>query len=110
MTVSTIEYNSCVVVKMVGRVDSYTSPNLEETLNSYLEKGQTNLVFDMSDVSFISSKGLRMLTEAQITAKNRRGKLVLANIDPIIEESFKLVGLAGYFETYPDLTEAVGSF
>lgn len=110
MTISTTEYNQCVVVKMVGRVDSLTTPALEDMLNSYLDNGQPNLVFEMSDIDFLSSKGLRALTEIQIAAKKCRGKLVLANVDRIIEESFKLLGLEGYFEIYTDLTAAVGSF
>ena len=77
MEINTTEYNRCDVVKMAGRVDTYTAPKLQETMDALIDKGRYNLVFDMSDVDFLSSKGLWVLTETQKSTKKHRGKLVL---------------------------------
>ena len=110
MEITTTQYNRCDVVKMTGRVDTYTAPKLQETMDAVVESGKNNIVFDMSEVDFLSSKGLWVLTETQKKCKKQRGKLVLVNTDEKIRKSFNLVGMGDYFDIFDDLTAAVGSF
>jgi anti-sigma B factor antagonist len=109
--IATTHYKRCEVVKMVGRVDTYTAPKLQDVFENLTESGKFNIVFDMGEVDFLSSKGLWVLTETQKKCKKlNRGKLVLAGTNDKIKNSFELVGMRGYFEIYDDLTAAVGSF
>ena len=110
MDITTTRYFRSDVVKMSGRVDMYTSADLQKTLDEITNEGRYNIVFDMTDVEFLSSKGLHVLTKTRIKAKDNGGKLVLANANEKIRESFEWVGMADYFEIYDDLTRAVGSF
>ena len=110
MAITTTRYFRTDVVKMTGRVDTYTSADLQKALDELTRDGRYNLVFDMSEVDFLSSKGLHVLTETQIKAKNHGGKLVLVNANEKIRESFEWVGMADYFEISDDVTKAVGSF
>lgn len=111
MEITTTQYKRCDVVKMSGRVDTYTAPKLQETLDAIINEGRYNIVFDMSEVDFLSSKGLWVLTETQKKCKKfNRGRLVLVNVDEKILKSFELVGMSGYFDTYDELTAAVASF
>lgn len=110
MELTTTEYNRCDVVKMTGRVDTYTAPKLQEAMDAVIDSGKHNIVFDMEAVDFLSSKGLWVLTETQKKCKKNKGKLVLVNTDEKIRKSFDLVGMSDYFEVYDDLTAAVGSF
>ena len=110
MNVQIISHEHCDVVKMAGRVDSYTSLDLEEALDGLLEKQRTNIVFDMIEVDFLSSKGIHTLLETQKKCKQNNGKLVLASANDRILDLFKLIVLDGYFESYEDLTQAVSSF
>ena len=110
MEITTTQYSRCDVVKMTGRVDTYTAPKLQETMDAVVESGKNNIVFDMREVDFLSSKGLWVLTETQKKCKKQRGKLVLVNTDEKIRKSFDLVGMGDYFDIFDDLTAAVGSF
>ena len=110
MSITTTNYVRSDLVKMTGRVDTYTAADLEKAMNDLLENKRYNIVFDMDEVDFLSSKGLRVLTETHIQAKDHGGKLVLANTNPKIRESFEWVGMADYFEIYDNVTSAVGSF
>ena len=111
MDITTTQYNRCDVVKMAGRIDTYTAPKLQEAMDAIIEAGRYNIVFDMSEVDFLSSKGLWVLTETQKNCKKmNRGKLVLSETNDKIRSSFDLVGMGGYFEIYDELTSAVGSF
>lgn len=111
VNITTTNYKSCDIVKIIGRVDTYSAPKLQEVLDNLMETGRFNLILDMGEVDFLSSKGLWVLTETQKKCKKlNRGELVLANVIDRIKESFKLVGMDGYFEIYDDLTPAVGHF
>ena len=111
MEITTTQYKRCDLVKMAGRVDTYTAPKLQEKMNEIMEADRYKLIFDMSEVDFLSSKGLWVLTETQKACKRyNRGELVLVHVDEKIIDSFNLVGMAGYFSIFDDVTTAVGSF
>ena len=111
MDISTSRHKRCDVVKVEGRIDTYTAPQLQEVLDGLLEEGRYKIVLDMSGVEFLSSKGLWVLTETQKACKRyNRGELVLAEANDKITDSFELVGMGDYFKMYADITSAVGSF
>ena len=111
MDFKVIEYKRCEVIKAVGRIDSYTAPEMEAAFNQILEKGRYNFVFDMSEITFVSSAGWWALIRAQKTCKQlNRGELVLVKLDKVIRESMDLVGIGSYFKIFEDLTDAVGHF
>ncbi len=105
------EYKRSTVIYTSGRIDSYTAPEVEEALNQLIEKGQFNIIFDMRDVTFVSSAGWWALIRIQKEVKKMsRGELVLVKLDERIRESMDLVGIGPYFKVFDDLLEAVGSF
>lgn len=111
LSISTIQYKRCDLVKPEGRIDSYTAPQLEETLESIVDNGRFRIVMDLEDVNFISSKGWWVLIETQKKCKRyNRGQVVLACIDENIQDSLELIGLTEYFSLFDDVTAAVASF
>ncbi|HUF36938.1 MAG TPA: STAS domain-containing protein [Anaerolineales bacterium] len=110
MEITTTAYNRCDVIKMAGRVDTYTAPKLQEAMDELINDGHYNIVFDMAEVDFLSSKGLWVLTETQKKTRKHKGKLVLVHTNEKIRGSFELVGMGGYFDIFDDMTDAVGSF
>ncbi|MCK5430145.1 MAG: STAS domain-containing protein, partial [Anaerolineales bacterium] len=83
----------------------------EEALDAIMDAGRFKLVLDMTDVNFVSSKGLWVLIGAQKKCKRyRRGEVVLVNIKEEIRSAFDLVGMSDYFTMSDNITDAVGSF
>jgi anti-sigma B factor antagonist len=111
MEIKFTQYKRCDVVKADGRVDSNTAPQLEEAFKSLTEASRFKIAFDMSDVTFMSSKGWWVLIDTQKTCKRyKRGELVLVNVRNEIRGSLDLVGMGSYFKMFDDVTSAVGSF
>lgn len=105
------EYKRSTVIYTSGRIDSDTAPEVEEAMNQLIEKGQFNIIFDMRDVTFVSSAGWWALIRIQKEVKKmNRGELVLVKLDDRIRESMDLVGIAPYFTIFDDMIDAVGSF
>jgi anti-sigma B factor antagonist len=111
MELTTEQFKRCDLVKAVGRIDSQAAPQLEEALNTITEAGRYRIVFDMSDVNFISSAGLRVLIDVQKTCKRwNRGQLILAAPPERIYETLDLAGFLPLFTIFDDVLYAVGSF
>lgn len=75
-----------------GRLDTITSPELEEELKASLEGAQA-LVLDFEKLEYISSAGLRVLLSAQKTMA-KRGEMKLTHVNETVMEIFEVTGFA----------------
>lgn len=98
------------LITVEGRVDSNTSPELENALEERMNQGRYNLVLNLSGVNYMSSAGLRALVSALRTCKKKGGNVVIALPSERVAEVLSLAGLDSLFQTYDDVTLAVGSF
>jgi anti-sigma B factor antagonist len=111
MELATERYKRCDLVKVTGRVDSQTAPQLEKAFGRITDAGRFRIVLDMEAVEFLSSAGLRTMIDTQKTCKRwNRGQLVLAAAPQRIYETLDLTGLVPLFTFFDDAVGAVGSF
>ena len=82
-----------LTMKVIGRLDTTTSPQLEETLKSSLE-GINHLTMDFSSLEYISSAGLRVLLFAHKAMKKREGVMVVRGANEEVREVFTITGFA----------------
>ena len=85
----TIE-NETLTLALSGRLDTTTAPELEAVLDSGLG-GVSELVFDFSELEYISSAGLREILKAQKTM-NTQGSMKLTHVNDEIMEVFDITG------------------
>jgi anti-sigma B factor antagonist len=100
------------MLKVTGRVDHQTAPELEKALRAILDAGRRSIVVDLSDATYVSSAGIKVL---QASAKAARagvmpGDLRLAGLQPNLRELFNMLGLAEFFKIYDSAVDAVGSY
>ena len=105
MEVTTTQYKHSDLVKVNGRIDSSTAPQLAKTLDDITNVGRYRIILDLVDVEFMSSAGLRvmLLTYRESTAKN--AKMVLVGMKPEIKSSMSSTGFLRFF-TACDTREA----
>ena len=82
--------NGKAVLTPVGRLDTTTSPELEQVLTELLP-GLTELTLDFEKLEYISSAGLRVLLSAQ-KVMNKQGKMTLRHVNETISEIFEVTG------------------
>ena len=89
--IKTLNEENVCVVKLVGRLDTTTAPELEAELKKVFEEGTEKLEFDLEQLEYISSAGLRVLLYAQ---KNipENGSMVIKNVKDEIMEVFDITG------------------
>ncbi len=99
------------LVAVNGRVDASTAPQLQDTLRSIFDERRFRVVLDLSEMSYMSSAGLKVLLGALKEAKRwNRGDLRLAALQTQVHDTLNLVGLLQLFRIYTNTVEAVGSF
>ncbi len=82
--------NDKLTMAVKGRLDTTTAPSLERELKSGLN-GVSELIFDLSDLVYISSAGLRVLLSAQ-KVMNKQGKMVVQHANTDIMDVFEVTG------------------
>ena len=88
------------VIALRGELDLSTAPALDAAMQS-LPLDAAKVRLDLSELSFVDSAGLRQLV---ISHGSCAGTLTFANLQPHLEQLFKLTGLEGLFtiERRPD--------
>ena len=85
------EINAEAVTLIVsGRLDTQTAPELEKELDSILP-GIKELTFDLTNLAYVSSAGLRVILKAQ-KAMNAQGSMNLTGVNDSIMEVFDITG------------------
>ena len=92
LNIEKVAEGTSLTVKLEGRLDTTTSPQLEGELGSKLE-GVKDLVFDLEKLEYISSAGLRVLLSAQ-KLMNNQGSMVVKNSIEEIREIFDVTGFS----------------
>jgi anti-sigma B factor antagonist len=95
------------VLHMSGQMREMGADALRDELDKLLEEGYCKLVFDLGEVSFISSTGLGQMMRAFRTATSRKGYVRVANPQPLVEEVFRFTKLHTLIGIFPSVKEAI---
>lgn len=91
MQIVTKEEGTPTVFALEGRLDTNTSPQLEEYAGELYGKGVTDIVVDMSACDFVSSAGLRVIVAMQKRA-TVSGSLKFRGVQPEVMDVFTMTG------------------
>jgi anti-sigma B factor antagonist len=105
------QYKHCDLIEITGRIDSYTSPNINDVLKSLIMDNHLNIIIDLNEVSYISSSGILVFVNAQkqLIQKNQ-GKISFTSGSELILSSFKLAGFDQLFQFFDDPESALEIF
>jgi len=94
-----------VTVKLTGSLDTATAPELERQLAPVLASRATDLVFNLAELKFISSAGLRVFGAARKALKDRGGQTSFVNMQPQIKEVFEIMKSLPGVAIFKDIAE-----
>ncbi len=90
MTVTKKKNGSILLANVEGRVDTVSAPQFESEIKSDLN-GVTELVLDFSQLTYISSAGLRVLLLLQ-KVMNKQGSMKIVGANETVKEIFDVTG------------------
>jgi anti-sigma B factor antagonist/stage II sporulation protein AA (anti-sigma F factor antagonist) len=92
MNVSEEKHGDFIVLRIEGRVDATTTPQLDKKVNSLIDAAHHKIVLNFANVEYHSSAGMRLLLSATKKLKSLGGKLVLCTPSEDVMEVIKMAG------------------
>ncbi|MCL6510222.1 MAG: STAS domain-containing protein [Anaerolineae bacterium] len=107
VTSQRVEGQSTAVLKLAGRLDATTVGQLERALTDAQLSGNRVIVIDLSDLTYVSSSGLRVLLTGRSNTRKRGGEVFLCSLRPPVREVFEMVGFTAVFTIFDTLEQAM---
>jgi len=95
-----------VTLALTGRLDASNASALEERVLALINSGERRIVFDLAQLDYISSAGLRVLLVAAKRLGAADGQLALAGLRDSVREVFEIAGFSSIFQILPDAQAA----
>ena len=79
-------------IALAGRLDSTTAPELDAVLDRLLAgPGAARVVFELSELEYLSSAGIRCFVRARKIVEPKGGKVAVVNPQPSVRKVLDLV-------------------
>lgn len=96
MKIEVNKNGTVLTISPSGRLDTSTSPELQAVVSENID-GVTDLTFDLKQLDYLSSAGLRVLMSSQ-KIMNKQGDMRLINVNEDVMDIFDMTGLTDVFE------------
>ena len=83
-------------LKIRGRMGTTVAIETEKALDKILAENNTRLIFDLGDLEYLSSYGLRIILNAAKKIKMMDGKIILCSLIENVREIFDICGFGAY--------------
>ena len=94
MEVKIIDQENAKIAEIAGRVDTVTSTDLENAVSQIWNEPAVKLVFECSQMEYISSSGLRVVLKAHKQVAAAGGKFIIRNLNKEVRSVFDMTGFS----------------
>ena len=112
MNVSSRRFANAVVLHVKGRLDQDTCEAFRGDLMKSVDEaahGGGAIILDLAELDYVSSAGLRCFMLASRQAKAQQGRIFVADMQPMVEEIFRISHFNLVFQTFPTVREALAA-
>lgn len=92
----TIENGKETVIKLSGQLETLTSIDFEKEITKILASDAETVILDGTELTYISSAGLRLLLTLQKGMKSKNGAFRLRNLQPGITDILNITGFSSF--------------
>lgn len=94
------------LISLGGKLDTETYSKLEQLVQHLFQTPVQLITFDMSDLEYISSMGLRVIMEAERKVRAARGQLLITNASPSITKVLEIAKALPSMNIFTSVAEA----
>ena len=87
-----------MTARLVGRLDTPASAEVSQKIQPLLDNADQTIVLDCSELTYISSSGLRIFLTIRKAAVEKGGKVVIEGLSTEIRQVFMMTGFLQLFE------------
>lgn len=96
MTITTVKDGKKLEVIPEGRIDALTAPELERKLSNELDDTAEELVFNLENVEYLSTAGLRVFLAFSQEMEARGGSIRVVHVNEVIMRVLTLTGFQDF--------------
>jgi anti-sigma B factor antagonist len=101
--------NGIRLIKLIGKLDSAGYNSVDLKFTAHCSGDNIRVLVDLSEVSFLASIGIRMLTMNAKSLSTREGKLVLLNPQAEVQGVLDMTGISPIIPIFTDLESATAA-
>ena len=90
--------NAEITASLIGRLDTPASQEIAPQMNALAEDAAGTIVLDCTELTYISSSGLRIFLTLRKAAPEKGGRVIVKNISAEIRTVFMMTGFLNIFD------------
>jgi anti-anti-sigma factor len=94
------------LIHLIGSLDIEGVGQIETRFAGYCAGERPRIIVDLSEVDFMSSIGIRLLTLTAKSVATRGGKMVLLNPNPDVQSVLEITGIPAFIPIYSHIESA----
>jgi len=98
--------NNISLIKLIGKLDIVGVGEIETKFAGYCAGDKVRVVVDLSEMDFLASIGIRLLTLTAKAVASRGGKMVIINPIPEVQSVLEITGIPAIIPIYSHLESA----
>ena len=98
--------NGIILIKLGGRLDIIGTGKIETKFTGYCAGEKVRVIVDLSEVDFLASIGIRLLTLTAKSVASRGGKMVILNPISEVQDVLEITGIPAIIPIYSHLESA----
>ncbi len=96
------------VIEIVGELDTSTAHNVQNQILPMAERSR-KILLDMTEVTYMSSAGLRILLLLYRTIQEKHGEIVIVGLSEEIRDIMSITGFLDFFITFGSREDGIKS-
>lgn len=104
------EKDDIVILSFSGRIDAETYLLVREQIEDLFFKNKYKIIIDLKEIEYISSAGWGSFIGYVNTARNKKGDVKLANMNPEVKRVYEMIEFNELINNYNTIEEAIKSF
>lgn len=94
------------LIKLIGKLDVVGTGEIETKFAGYCSGDKVRVAVDLSEVDFLASIGIRLLTLTAKSVASRGGRMALVKPTPDVQRVLEITGIPAMIPMYSQLESA----
>ncbi len=92
------EKDGVITVVFEGRMDTKSTPEVEEDLKPLFDSESQEIVIDCSNLEYVASSGLRVLLSIAIDSQSKGKHVTIKGMNSFVSNLFEMSGFTDLFD------------
>ena len=107
---SNASYPDLTIIAVKGTIDAVTSKQVDEKVLPIIEKKESHIILDLSEIDYLSSTGMMCLIKYLVFLTDRKKVFRVVKPPKHVYDTLQVAGIAKHFDIYDSVEAALNTF